>query len=189
MPLIIVIPVIALLFVSVAAAKLIPRSFPNKKLEAFAALAGVVGLVLTAFSAFWGAYTYYQSDQLQKRLAASSIYQDHMKISMDPTNKDLLGTGKYARTGPPADNSPDDLKNEYERYQWYVGHSLFSFESILEADPDDGAWKNTMWAFIDDHKVYIGSAHFSCEHHAQNVKQLIKQVLAASSLSNPRCDK
>lgn len=189
MPLIIVIPLVALLFVSVVAAIVIPRSFPNKKLEAFAALAGVVGLALTAFSAFWGAYTYYQSDQLQKRLAASNIYQDHMKISMDPANKELLGSGKYARNGPPADNSPDDFKNEYERYQWYIGHSLFSFESILEADPDDSAWQKTMWDFINDHRVYIGSAHFPCERHTQNVKQLIKQVLTASSLSNPRCDK
>jgi hypothetical protein len=33
-------------------------------------------------------------------------------------------------------NIPDSDKNEYEKYQWYVGNSLFNFESISELDND-----------------------------------------------------
>jgi len=58
------------------------------------------------------------------------------------TEKYFIGTSNLAQQEPPTNNSPFPERQKYEPYQWYVGHALFSFESIV-AVSDDKEWKNT----------------------------------------------
>jgi hypothetical protein len=125
----------------------------------------------TAFSLLWAAYTYYASENLQRELSAYSAYQDHMKTSMDHPE---WAVGEFAPK-PPAQDSAVEDKKKYEQYQWYVGHALYSFESILQALPNDEDWKKTFRGFIDDHKEYIGSEHFPCDRYSDDLLLLVKE--------------
>lgn len=110
-----------------------------------------------------------------------------MKLSIN--NKELIGTSKLAQIDPPAKTSPLEERNEYERYKWYVGHALLSFESILETSPDDGAWKGTFTGFICDHKKYLRSDEFKAERiaerYTEEIQRLLKDTLEKKCLEQP----
>src|SRR5688572_5191933 len=117
---------------------LIKYLIPKNNLGDWANISGIVGAIATAVSLAWGSYTYYDSVKLQRELSANSHYQEHMLLSM---TYPMFSNGKLAPQYPPADSIRKT--EEYERYRWYVGHALLSFESILAAQPNDKEWRNT----------------------------------------------
>jgi hypothetical protein len=153
---------------------LIYSKVPLPKKEELAKTINIVGFVFTAGSLVWAAYAYFANAERQNSLLATSIYQEHMKTTMDERNKDFLGSGKFAQMDPKTVPSGDA---EYERYQWYVGNSLFNFESILEAFPKDEAWNATFKGFINDHRKYIASTKFPCNRYSDNIQQLVKETV------------
>jgi hypothetical protein len=157
----------------ILSAFLIRRLVPEKRLGAWANVTSIVGGIATAISLLWAAYTYYASANLQRELSAYSAYQDHMKISIE---KPEFANAQLAPK-PPKEDSSDEEKKKYEQYQWYVGHALYSFESILEALPDDKGWQDTFKGFIEDHKEYIGSNNFPCTRYSERLQQLVKEQI------------
>jgi hypothetical protein len=158
-----------------------------EKKEQLAKTISIVGGFIAALSLFWAAYTYSDSAQrqiqlaeasakLQRELAASSLYREHMTRSMDNPG---LANAELARKPPTKDGSDEEradaAKEKYEKYRWYVGHALYSFESILAVD-DDPEWKITFRQFIKDHGDYIGS-DFPCNRYDKKLNDLIKDVL------------
>lgn len=145
----------------------------KSKLEDWARVGTIIAGLATAVALPWAAYTFDQSARLQRELAAASLYQEHMKLSME---KPELANAKLAPKQPNED-SPNTDREKYEEYQWYVGHALYSFESILEALPNDEGWKSTFKAFIEDHKEYIGSNDFPCTRYSYRLQQLVKEQI------------
>jgi hypothetical protein len=126
--------VMVLIVAVVLIACLIYFRVPLAKKDELAKTVSIIGTITAAISLGWAAYTYTDSKERQNRALATSIYQEHMKTSMEAQNKDYLGIARFAQMDP--QNIPDSDKNEYEKYQWYVGNSLFNFESISELDND-----------------------------------------------------
>lgn len=96
-----------------------------------------------------------------------------MKISIE---KPWLANAEIAPK-PPGPDSSNTEKERYEQYQWYVGHALYSFESILEILPYDDGWQDTFKGFITEHKEYIGSNNFPCRRYSSRLQQLVKEQL------------
>lgn len=158
---------------------------PLEKKEELSKTISILGGLIAALSLFWAAYTYSDNtrrqreaavagERLQRELAASSLYREHMKISLE--NGDLLGSSEIARNGPPAKESPIENHVKFERYQWYVGHALLSFESIFEMFPNDPAWKDTFEGFVCDHKRYLSSTAFQIERYPTLQKTLTETL-------------
>ena len=159
---------------------LIKRLVPEGKLGAWANVASIVGGIATAISLLWASYTFFESARFQRELSAYSIYQEHMKISME---KPYFANAELTPK-PPNENSSKEDKEKYEAYQWYVGHALYSFESILAALPNDAEWEKTFAAFIKDHKEYIGS-DFPCDRYEKSIERLMEKNLGKSCLKQP----
>jgi len=138
----------------------------------------MAGGIIAAFSFLWAAYTYNESARLQKELSAYNIYNEHQKISIE--NPKFLGPSELAQMSPPMQNSSDELKRDYEAYQWYVGHGLFSFESILAALPGDEGWERTFKGFMESHNKYLGSKEFDCDRYSKSVQDLLKKTVVGS---------
>ncbi len=159
---------------------LIKRLVPEGKLGAWANVASIVGGIATAISLLWASYTFFESARFQRELSAYSIYQEHMKISME---KPYFANAELTPK-PPNENSSKEDKEKYEAYQWYVGHALYSFESILAALPNDAEWEKTFAAFIKDHKEYIGS-DFPCDRYEKSIERLMEKNLGKGCLKQP----
>lgn len=50
---------------------------------------------------------------------------------------------------------PTHLCDEYKKYRWFVSSMLFTFEQILEAQPDDKEWKATIKSQLLLHKSLL----------------------------------
>ena len=161
--------ILAVVFTSAA---LIKRFVPEGRLGAWSDVTSIVGGIATAISLLWAAYTYYDGAQLQKELAASSIYQEHMKLSIENPE---FADGKLAPK-PPAVNGSMEDKKKYEQYRWYIGHALYSFESILDVLPKDKGWKLTAEKFIQDHSEYMRDS-FPCNRYSDPIKELVKNAI------------
>lgn len=143
----------------------------------------IVGGAVGALSLLWAAFTYYDSAHRQKEIWAMSIYQEHTKLTIDHDNLKFITNGEFAKKDPPPP-LPDDP--EYERYEWYVGNALFSFESILDVTSggDDG-WNRTFIGFIKDHKKYIESKRFDCKRYNMRLQQLITETTTRNCFNEP----
>jgi hypothetical protein len=180
--------ILIVLGVVVTAGFLLKIFVPEEKWGAFANLTSILSGIVTALSIFIAAFTYYDSAtlqktlandsaRLQKELAASSLYQEHMKISIEHPD---LANAELAPKQPTGHGSEKKKisteKANYEKYRWYVGHALYSFESILEISPDDPAWKRTFEKFIQDHGEYIRS-DFPCNRYSEKLNALVKDAI------------
>ena len=145
---------------------------PSEKLESLSQITSIIGGVVTAISLIWAAFTFYKGAQLQRELAAYNIYQEHLKLSIDYPD---LANPKLS-PNPPKDGDSMKIK-KYEKYRWYVGYAIFSFETILDVFPDDKEWKRTASAFIIDHQDYICSDSFPCNRYTKNIQELVKNSL------------
>lgn len=134
----------------------------------------IVGAAVGALSLLWAAFTYYDSAHRAKELSAIGIYQEHVKTTIDPNNRDFLLGGKFAGMDPEAISEGDI---EYERYEWYVGHALFSFEAILEVASEDYGWNKTITGFIRGHRKYMASGRFPRERYNAKLQNLVKNTL------------
>jgi hypothetical protein len=166
---------IVLIGVAVAVKKKIKDS---KDLDNWSKAFSITGAVVGALSLGFGAYTFYASSYAQKQLAASSIYQEHMKLSYE--NPDLAN-GEFAPSPPqgpfPDKKTEEEEKNKFEKYQWYVGHALFSFEGIFDALPGDKGWESTAASFIKGHGRYIRSSAFPCDHYSIEIQKFVHTVV------------
>lgn len=167
---ILIVFIIALVFIAL----FVYRKFSLEEKDHLAKTISIVGGGVTAVSLLLTAYTYYDSASRQRELSAYSIYQEHQKLSI--ANPKFLGSSELAQKEPPNPHSSDQEKREYEGYQWYVGHALFSFESILQVFPDDQGWKRTFTGFICAHKKYLSSEEFDAQRYTKEVQDLIKDA-------------
>jgi len=161
--------ILAVIFIS---GVLIKRIIPENKLDAWANVSSIVGGIATAISLLWAAYTFYEGAKIQKELAASSIYQEHMKLSIE--NPDFAN-GSLAPKPPGIGGSVAD-KMRYEKYRWYIGHALYSFESIFDVMPGDENWDSTAVQFIKGHSEYIRDS-FPCNRYTDRIQQLVKEAI------------
>jgi len=167
-----------ILVVFILAALLIASSiYRNLTLEAKDHLSKTVSIVgggVTAVSLLLTAYTYLDSASRQRELAAYSVYQKHQELSI--SNTKFIGISELSLKEPPTKDSPIEERREYETYKWYVGHALFSFESILQVFPEDEGWKGTFRGFFCDHEKYLNSKEFDPIRFSTEVQNLIKET-------------
>jgi hypothetical protein len=100
-----------------------------------------------------------------------------MKLSIE--NADLANSKLAPR--PPTKNDSSNYIKDYEKYRWYVGHAVYSFEAIFDVLPNDEEWKLTAKAFIEDHKAYINSDSFPCYRYSGEIQLLVKETLGDSA--------
>lgn len=167
---ILIVFIIALVFIALS----IYRNFSLEDKDHLSKTISIVGGGVTAGSLLLTAYTYFDSASRQREISAYSIYQEHQKLSI--ANPKFLGPSELAQKEPPPKDSSYEEKLEYEKYQWYVGHALFSFESILQVFPDDQEWKRTFTGFICAHKKYLNSKEFDALRYTKEVQDLIKDA-------------
>jgi len=146
----------------------------------------ILGGLSTAITLFWAAYTFSANAELTRELAAAALYREHMTKSLEnpklaqaeiapkPPNRNILITGD-----PSANSKYVDERADFEKYQWYVGHALYSFETMLEIVDDDPGWTKTFMAFVCDHRAYISSGEFPRDHYSQKLNELITATIPA----------
>jgi hypothetical protein len=143
----------------------------------------IVGGAVGALALFWAAFTYYDGALRQKEIWAMSIYQEHTKLTIDPANKNFLPRGKFAEMDPKTASAWD---LEYERYEWYVGNALFSFEAILDVTSGgDYGWNKTFEGFIKSHQKYLQSDRFDRERYNAKLQNLLKNTLEKIDSKEP----
>jgi hypothetical protein len=158
--------IIGIAIAVLVSALIVKRIVPTTELGNWAHVATIIAGLATAIALPWAAYTFDESSRLQRELTAANLYQEHMKISVERpelANRRLM------------QGSQEEKDNE--RYMWYVGHALYSFETILEALPGDAAWEATAQAFIEDHRNYIGDSNFACKRYTQRIRLLVNKTL------------
>jgi hypothetical protein len=153
-------------------------------------ITGILGTLVAAIALLWAAFTYFGNSRVQKTLSAANIYQEHMKMSIAHPG---LADGRIAPKNPGEDFCPSTVEdvqkmNDYEKYRWFVGHALYSFETILEVE-DDPAWNSTVDAFIRDHHTYIGSYDdnhkgFPCWRYSDKLQKRLNKIFIEKTCPN-----
>jgi hypothetical protein len=128
--------------------------------EMWADIATILSGIGVVFSFVWAAYNVDQGERLDRELAALNLYQEHMKLSMD----NAFSKSEFAPPLPECDDSPE-TKKAFNKYRWYVGHAMFSFESIVSVSKGDTAWNSAISCFICGHKRYILSKYFPADRY------------------------
>ena len=183
--------VVLALIVAFALGVVIYFKLSSVKKDHLAKTVSILGGFTAAVSLFWAAYTFYASAELQRELAASALYREHMTKSLEHPE---LADGEIAPIAPdmilPETNDAGqsqtiEQKKAYEQYRWYVGHALYSFETMLEIVADDPAWEATFKDFIKDHGEYI-RRDFPCERYSDKLNALISEVLQKQCTKKPQ---
>lgn len=151
-------------------ALLIRRCVPKDKLQMWANVATIVAGFATAISLPWAAYTFFESSRLQRELTATNLYREHLQMSVE---KPELANRQLA----PEEGSVKEIKKDQEMYLWYVGHGLYSLETVVEASPNDEEWKVVAQDFIKTHEKYIGSDDFPCNAYTRRIRLLVNKTL------------
>ena len=181
------------LVATLIAGALIHFVLPAPRKEELAKTVSILGGLIAALSLFWAAYTFSADVQLQRELAAASLYREHMQTSLQNAN---LANAGIAPTRPTKSNPANNDANaqlqyvkdieQYEKYQWYVGHALYSFETMIEIVDKDPGWTNTFKDFICAHEKYIRSGDFPRDHYSDNLNALINQTSAEECLKRQK---
>jgi len=97
---------------------------------------------------------------------ANSIYQQYLSMCMANVE---LASGDYQST------SCNDPK--YAQYTWFFSSMLFAFEQILEANPNDEQWKDTIRSQLKIHKTHLMlSSTANSGHWFAGLKEIINEV-------------
>jgi hypothetical protein len=167
---------IILIVVAIPVFTFLIYSMEKPKRGELAKTVSIVGFLLTVITLVGGVYTYFENIKRQNTVSAYGIYQEFMKVSIDSKNDNYRAGKTYAKLDP--QNLSVDQTLKYEEYQWYVGSSLFQFESILALE--DPGWDETFESFIDSHRKYIsndiGENRFPCERYSPKIKELVNKV-------------
>lgn len=193
---------------------LLRRSIKDpKNLDKWAKVSGIAGGLVAALSLLFTAYTFHTTSEKQKKtaedtsavqkelaqensriqrvLAAAGIYQEHMKMSIAHPG---LADGRIAPKNPGIDFCPKTMEdvqrmNDYEKYRWYVGHALYSFETILEVE-DDPEWGSVAEAFIRDHHTYIETygppEGFPCWRYTKKLQERLTKIFGRTCPEAPK---
>jgi hypothetical protein len=171
--------IILLAFVAVGViAYLLKQYFHDKpqELQTWVHVASIAASLAGAVSLIWAAATFYESSRLQRELTAANIYREHLELSLsNPTLANLELTGGMLTD-----------REHLEKYEWYVGHALFSFETILEAKPKDQEWRDVGIELVRDHESYIKSGRLRCTHYTKQVRRLLNDALDPDPCPNKK---
>jgi type II secretory pathway pseudopilin PulG len=163
--------VVIIIIVGVLVSALLIRScVSSEKLQIWANVATIIAGFATAISLPWAAYTFFESSRLQRELTAINLYREHLQMSVE---KPELANRKLA----PEEGSAKEIKKDQEMYLWYVGHGLYSLETVVEASPDDEEWKAVAQDFIKTHEEYIGNGNFPCNAYTRRIRLLVNETL------------
>lgn len=149
-------------------AALLDASLWVKWLSILANMATILA-VIVAFVAARIAYHQFLSTKEESRHAtASGIYHQYLLLCIEKCHF------SYGMTKPPERNQL------YGEYCWFISSMLFAFEQILEAQPNDQKWKNTIRSQLNIHKEFLkNSRTVKDEEWTHELQDLISEVIGS----------
>lgn len=130
-------------------------------------VATVIAVVVAIFAAVIAFRQLISSGKESRRSTANQIYQQYLAMCIEYPyfSRGLM--------------KPHRRKVEYTKYCWFVSSMLFSFEQILETDPDDKQWIITIESQLKMHSSHLKiSRTANSEQWDKNLDGIIKRVIS-----------
>lgn len=141
------------------------------ELSAYATFAAAIIAVIALVVAF----IQVRVSKRESRLSvAKSIYKDYLALAFANPK---FSSASYPLEAPRMmifESNPDD----YEMYEYFVSHLLFSAEEVLHLTKNSVSWRATLRDQLRYHALYLESMDFPENHYSKELLTLREEAIA-----------
>ena len=112
----------------------------------FANIATCAAAIIAIIAAFIAYYQIKSSRQETRKSTAFNSYNQYLLL--------CINNPQYAD----GMEKPSQRTEHYSKYRWFVSTMLFSFEQILDVQPQDEEWEKTIISQLKLHKEHLKSS-------------------------------
>jgi hypothetical protein len=120
------------------------------------------------------AYRQFRADTIaQKHTAAITAWTEYLRLA--------LAHPDFARPQPWLTGAGISGP-QFSQYRWFVATLLFACEQVLEAHPDDSAWREIVKAQLRHHHAFLAQPYFDKAVYSMPLATLATEVIGEPPL-------
>jgi hypothetical protein len=135
----------------------------------FAQIAANIATTVGVVGVFIAYRQFREGARGQRQAMAISAWQQYLELALEHPELSLPSSRKVEFAFD---------SEEYNRYRWFVASMLFAAEQVLDAHPDDSAWRTTIKTQLMHHQVYVCRDGFGGSYYPSELISLISEVRA-----------